>query len=117
PGLAGPERRVNLPGADGKVVPALAALPVDQSDLGNLEGKELRFGPSAGPTWAAVTTCTSNGSVNCTHDSLNPNAGLTPLSGMWLNCIFGGVGVGLINMKVYLIIGVFLSGLMVARPP
>ncbi len=97
--------------------PALVGLPVDQSGLGNLEGKELRFGVSAGATWAAVTTCTSNGSVNCMHDSLNPLAGLTPLTGMWLNCIFGGVGVGLINLLVYLIVGVFLAGLMVGRTP
>jgi K+-transporting ATPase ATPase A chain len=91
-------------------------LPVTQ-DTGNLEGKELRFGPGAGPTWAASTTCTSNGSVNCMHDSLNPLAGLTPLTGMWLNCAFGGVGVGLINMLVYLVIAVFLAGLMVGRTP
>ncbi|MFO0809543.1 MAG: potassium-transporting ATPase subunit KdpA [Gemmataceae bacterium] len=97
--------------------PAFAGLPVDQSVWGNLEGKELRFGPSAGVTWAALTTCTSNGSVNCMHDSLNPLAGLTPLSGMWLNCIFGGVGVGPINLLVYLIVAVFLSGLMVGRTP
>jgi K+-transporting ATPase ATPase A chain len=97
-------------------LPAVAALPVDQS-LGNLEGKELRFGPSAGPTWAAFTTNTSNGSVNCMHDSLNPLAGLAPLAGMWLNCIWGGVGVGLINFFIYLIIGVFLAGLMVGRTP
>jgi K+-transporting ATPase ATPase A chain len=98
--------------------PALVGLPVDQTNLGNLEGKELRFGPSAGPTWAAITTCTSNGSVNCMHDSLNPLAGLTPLTGMWLSCcIFGGVGVGLINLLVYLIVGVFLAGLMVGRTP
>jgi potassium-transporting ATPase potassium-binding subunit len=96
--------------------PSLVGLPVDQ-DSGNLEGKELRFGKSAGPTWAAMTTCTSNGSVNCMHDSLNPLAGITPLSGMWLNCIFGGVGVGLINLLVYLIVGVFLAGLMVGRTP
>jgi K+-transporting ATPase ATPase A chain len=97
-------------------VPAVAGLPVDQS-LGNLEGKELRFGPSAGATWAAVTTNTSNGSVNCMHDSLNPLAGLTPLTGMWLNCIWGGVGVGLINLLIYLVVGVFLAGLMVGRTP
>jgi K+-transporting ATPase ATPase A chain len=97
--------------------PGLAGLPIDQEHTGNLEGKELRFGRSAGPTWAAVTTCTSNGSVNCMHDSLNPLAGLTPLAGMWLNCAFGGVGVGLINLLVYLILGVFLSGLMVGRTP
>ncbi len=97
-------------------LPALAALPVDQS-LGNLEGKELRFGTSAGATWAAFTTNTSNGSVNAMHDSLNPLSGLTPLAGMWLNCIWGGVGVGLINLLIYLIVGVFLAGLMVGRTP
>ncbi len=96
--------------------PALAGLPVEQS-TGNLEGKELRFGPSAGPTWSAATTCTSNGSVNCMHDSLNPLAGLTPLTGMWLNCIFGGIGVGLINLLIYLVVAVFLAGLMVGRTP
>jgi K+-transporting ATPase ATPase A chain len=51
------------------------------------------------------------------HDSLNPLAGLTPMTGMWLNCIWGGVGVGLINFLVYLIVGVFLAGLMVGRTP
>jgi K+-transporting ATPase ATPase A chain len=51
------------------------------------------------------------------HDSLNPLAGLTPMTGMWLNCVFGGKGVGLINLLVYLITGVFLSGLMVGRTP
>jgi K+-transporting ATPase ATPase A chain len=93
-------------------------LPVDQSGVGNLEGKELRFGPGAAPAWVGCTTGTSNGSVNCMHDSLNPLAGLTPLTGMWLACIApGGVGVGLINLLVYLIVGVFLSGLMVGRTP
>ena len=101
---------------DGKDVAALPRLPVDQS-LGNLEGKELRFGTSAGATWAALTTNTSNGSVNAMHDSLNPLAGLTPLAGMWLNCIWGGVGVGLINFLIYLVVGVFLAGLMVGRTP
>ena len=97
-------------------VPALAALPVDQS-LGNLEGKELRFGTSAGATFSAVTTAVTCGSVNCMHDSLNPLAGLTPMTGMWLNCVFGGKGVGVINMLIFLIIGVFLAGLMVGRTP
>jgi len=95
---------------------AVAGLPVDQ-ELGNLEGKELRFGTSAGATFSALTTAIACGSVNCMHDSLNPLAGLTPLTGMWLNCIFGGKGVGLINMLVYLIVGVFLAGLMVGRTP
>jgi K+-transporting ATPase ATPase A chain len=97
-------------------VPALVGLPVDQ-DLGNLEGKELRFGTSAGATFAAVTTAVTCGSVNCMHDSLNPLAGLTPFAGMWLNCVFGGKGVGLINLMIYLIVGVFLAGLMVGRTP
>jgi potassium-transporting ATPase potassium-binding subunit len=117
-----PERSFEIPDptAEGGVpkvlLPAVQGLPVDQ-ELGNLEGKELRFGTSAGPTWAAFTTCTSNGSVNCMHDSLNPLAGLTPLAGMWLNCNFGGVGVGLINMLIYVIVAVFLAGLMVGRTP
>jgi K+-transporting ATPase ATPase A chain len=83
----------------------------------NLEGKELRFGDGAGPVWAAVTTATSNGSVNCMHNSLNPLTALVPLTGMWLNAIFGGVGVGLINMFIYIIVGVFICGMMVGRTP
>jgi potassium-transporting ATPase potassium-binding subunit len=104
-------------GAPEKQISALPALPVDQEGFGNLEGKELRFGPSAGATFAAVTTAITCGSVNCMHDSLNPLAGITPMTGMMLNCVFGGKGVGLINMLVYLIVGVFLSGLMVGRTP
>jgi K+-transporting ATPase ATPase A chain len=96
--------------------PGLAGLPVDQS-LGNLEGKELRFGTSAGATFATATTSISCGSVNCSHDSLNPLAGLSPLTGMWLNCIYGGKGVGMINLLLYLIVGVFIAGLMVGRTP
>ena len=96
--------------------PGLAGLPVDQN-LGNLEGKELRFGTSAGSTFAACTTAITCGSVNCMHDSLNPLAGITPLTGMWLNCVFGGKGVGMINLLLYLIVGVFIAGLMVGRTP
>jgi K+-transporting ATPase ATPase A chain len=97
-------------------MPVLAGLPVDQ-ELGNLEGKELRFGTSAGATFSAVTTAVACGSVNCMHDSLNPLAGITPFTGMWLNCVFGGKGVGMINLLLYLIVGVFLAGLMVGRTP
>jgi K+-transporting ATPase ATPase A chain len=97
-------------------VAAVAGLPVDQA-LGNLEGKELRFGISAGASYSAITTAVTCGSVNCMHDSLNPLAGLTPFTGMWLNCVFGGKGVGLINLLVYLVVGVFLAGLMVGRTP
>ncbi len=103
-------------GADKPKALVTPALPVDQS-LGNLEGKELRFGTSAGPTYAAATTAIACGSVNCSHDSLNPLAGLSPLTGMWLNCIFGGKGVGMINLLLYLIVGVFIAGLMVGRTP
>jgi potassium-transporting ATPase potassium-binding subunit len=119
---AGKPYVVEVPNAEGRStpttidVPALAGLPVDQ-DLGNLEGKELRFGMSAGATFSAVTTAVTCGSVNCMHDSLNPLAGLTPFAGMWLNCVFGGKGVGLINLMIYLIVGVFLAGLMVGRTP
>src|SRR5438045_2323119 len=114
--------QIEVQAADGSVaqqpieIPALAGLPVDQ-ELGNLEGKELRYGTSAGATFSAVTTAVTCGSVNCMHDSLNPLAGLTPFTGMWLNCNFGGVGVGLINLLIYLIIGVFFAGLMVGRTP
>jgi K+-transporting ATPase ATPase A chain len=99
-----------------KEIHALAELPVDQ-ELGNLEGKELRFGTSAGATCAAVTTAVSCGTVNCTHDSLNPLAGLMPLIGMWVCCVFGGKGIGLINLLLFLIVGIFFTGLMVGRTP
>jgi K+-transporting ATPase ATPase A chain len=95
---------------------AFAGLPIEQ-DVGNLEGKELRFGTAAGPLWAVLTTCTSNGSVNSMHDSLNPMTGLMPMFGMWLNATFGGVGVGMINMFIYIILGVFVAGMMVGRTP
>lgn len=95
---------------------AFAGLPVDQT-LGNLEGKELRIGAPGGAFWAVSTTATSNGSVSAMHDSLNPLAGLMPLIGMWLNVTFGGVGVGFINMFLYIVIAVFIAGLMVGRTP
>jgi potassium-transporting ATPase potassium-binding subunit len=95
---------------------AFAGLPVTQ-DVGNLEGKEMRFGPTSGPTWAVLTTSTSNGSVGAMHDSLNPMAGLMPMVGMWLNATFGGVGVGMINMFLYIVIAVFVAGMMVGRTP
>ncbi len=94
---------------------ALADMPI-KSEM-NLEGKELRFGGQAGAFWAVSTTVTSNGSVDAMHDSLNPLTSLFPLAGMWLNVIFGGVGVGLINMFIFIIIAVFIAGLMVGRTP
>ena len=95
---------------------AFSQLPVEQN-VGNLEGKELRFGAASGPTWAVLTTSTSNGSVGAMHDSLNPLTGLMPMIGMWLNEDFGGVGVGTVNMFLYIIVAVFIAGMMVGRTP
>lgn len=92
-----------------------AALPITESP--NLEGKELRFGATTGPFWAVLTTSTSNGSVACMHNSLNPLTLLAPFSGMWLNATFGGVGVGFINFFLFMIIAIFIAGLMVGRTP
>jgi K+-transporting ATPase ATPase A chain len=96
--------------------PPVAGLPVDQH-LGNLEGKELRFGTSAGAAFAAITTDVTCGAINAEMDSLNPLAGLSPMIGMWINCVFGGKGVGMINLLLFLIVGVFLAGQMVGRTP
>jgi K+-transporting ATPase ATPase A chain len=89
---------------------------VDQH-LGNLEGKEMRFGTSAGATFAAITVNMTDGAVNCEHDSLNPISGLAPFTGMFLNCIYGGKGVGMINLLLFLILGIFVAGQMVGRTP
>ncbi|MGD0282570.1 MAG: potassium-transporting ATPase subunit KdpA [Dissulfurispiraceae bacterium] len=97
-------------------LPAVPGLPVDQH-LGNLEGKEMRFGTSAGAAYAAITTDVTDGGVNAEADSLNPLAALSPMVGMWLNCFFGGKGVGMINMLIYIIIGIFVVGMMVGRTP
>jgi potassium-transporting ATPase potassium-binding subunit len=78
---------------------------------------ETRIGAVASSLWAAITTQTSNGSVNAMHDSLNPITGLVPLAGMWLNLTFGGDGVGVLNFFIYLIVTVFIAGLMVGRTP
>jgi K+-transporting ATPase ATPase A chain len=97
-------------------MPAVAGLPVEQH-LGNLEGKELRFGTSAGATFGALTTDVTCGAVNAESDSLNPISALSPMVGMWLNCLFGGKGVGMINMLLYIVIGIFVAGMMVGRTP
>jgi K+-transporting ATPase ATPase A chain len=109
-GKTGPKDKITM------TLPRVAPLPVDQH-LGNLEGKELRFGTSAGATYAAVTTDVTCGSVNAEGDALNPLAALAPMTGMWLNCIFGGKGVGLMNFLMFLILGIFLAGQMVGRTP
>lgn len=94
---------------------AFQGLPV--AECANLEGKELRLGATTGPLWAVLTTSTSNGSVGAMHDSLNPLSLLGPFAGMWLNATFGGVGVGMINFFLFMILAVFVAGLMVGRTP
>lgn len=85
--------------------------------MGSMEGKEVRFGAAASANWATYTTCTSNGSVNAMHDSMTPLTGATTLLGMMINCFYGGVGVGFLNFYIFIILGVFISGLMVGRTP
>ena len=96
--------------------PAITHLGVDQS-LGSLEGKEMRLGAPASALWAIQTTVTSNGSVNAMHDSLTPLSGMNTLLGMMTNAFYGGVGVGFLNFFVFIIVAVFISGLMVGRTP
>ena len=96
--------------------PAISAMGIDQS-TGSMEGKEVRFGAGLSALWAVTTTVTSNGSVNAMHDSLTPLGGLMPLIGMWLNNVFGGVGVGFINMLIFVIVAVFVAGMMIGRTP
>ncbi|MEP6658631.1 MAG: potassium-transporting ATPase subunit KdpA [Acidimicrobiales bacterium] len=103
--------------------PRLSALGVTQASGagqvgGNMEGKEIRFGPSSCGLWAGSTTGTSNGSVNCMHDSLTPVGGLAAMSHMLLGEVSpGGVGVGLMGMLVNALLAVFIAGLMVGRTP
>ena len=96
--------------------PAITATGVNQA-TGSMEGKEVRVGAGLSALWAVTTTVTSNGSVNAMHDSLTPLGGLMPLTGMWLNNVFGGVGVGIINMLIFVIVTVFIAGMMIGRTP
>ncbi|KAG9553747.1 hypothetical protein KCV01_g22620, partial [Aureobasidium melanogenum] len=84
---------------------------------GNMEGKETRFGIAQTSAFVAVTTAATTGSVDAMHDSLTPLGGLVPLSLMMLNDVFGGVGVGFINLVAYAILTVFLVGMMIGRTP
>jgi K+-transporting ATPase ATPase A chain len=101
--------------------PALAMVDQRESALqpgGNMEGKEARFGPVNSAIWATATTGASNGSVNSMHDSFTPLGGLCPLWMIQLSeVVFGGVGSGLYGMLIYVIIAVFIAGLMVGRTP
>jgi len=96
--------------------PAIAKLGVVQP-LGSMEGKEIRFGSAASAFWGITTTCTSNGSVNAMHDSFTPLTGMFAMMGMMINSFYGGVGVGFLNFYIFIIIAVFISGLMVGRTP
>jgi K+-transporting ATPase ATPase A chain len=103
--------------------PRLSALGVDQRASsvqagGNMEGKEVRFGPAASALWAVSTTGTSNGSVNSMHDSYTALGGMVPLTHVMLGEVSpGGVGVGLNGLLIMVILSVFVAGLMVGRTP
>lgn len=86
-------------------------------NLGSMEGKEIRIGSGASAFWGMATTVTPNGSVNSMHDSQTPLSGMLQMLNMQINCWFGGVGVGWMNYFAFLIIAVFISGLMVGRTP
>ncbi|MBD2769436.1 potassium-transporting ATPase subunit KdpA [Hymenobacter sp. BT664] len=96
--------------------PAISQMGVDQH-LGAMEGKEVRFGAAASAYWSITNTVISCGSVNSMHDSFMPLSGMTQLLGMMTNAFYGGCGVGLLNFFAYLIIAVFIAGLMVGRTP
>ena len=96
--------------------PRIDAMGIAQ-DNGAMEGKEVRFGAGATGLWSIVTTVTSNGSVNGMHDSTMPLSGMMEMLNMQINTWFGGVGVGWMNYFTFIIIAVFISGLMVGRTP
>lgn len=96
--------------------PAIAKLGIAQP-TGAMEGKEVRFGPAATGYWSILTTVISTGSVNGMHDSTMPLSGMMQLLSMMINAFYGGCGVGILNYLIYVIIAVFISGLMVGRTP
>lgn len=96
--------------------PAITAMGIAQP-TGAMEGKEVRFGPAASAYWSIMTTVISTGSVNSMHDSAMPASGLMMLLAMLVNAFYGGCGVGILNYYIYIIIAVFISGLMVGRTP
>ncbi len=96
--------------------PAIAAMGIDNS-LGAMEGKEIRFGAAASGFWSIVTTVISTGSVNAMHDSTMPLSGMNELLAMMINAFYGGCGVGILNFFIFIILAVFISGLMVGRTP
>lgn len=96
--------------------PEIAKMGIVQA-TGSMEGKEVRFGPAASGYWSVVTTIISTGSVNSMHDSSMPISGLMQMLGLMINAFYGGCGVGILNYFIYIIIAVFISGLMVGRTP
>ena len=96
--------------------PRLEQVGLNQ-DMGSMEGKEVRFGIAQSATFTTVTTSFTTGTVNNMHDTLTPIGGMVPLINMMLNFVFGGEGVGLVNMLIYVILTVFVCGLMVGRTP
>jgi len=102
--------------AEMKGNPAITQMGIDQH-MGATEGKEVRFGAAASGYWSIITTIISTGSVNSMHDSSMPLSGNMQLLGMMVNCFYGGCGVGILNYYIFIIIAVFISGLMVGRTP
>jgi len=96
--------------------PQIAQMGVDMH-AGAMEGKEVRFGAPASAYWSIVTTVISTGSVNSMHDSFMPLSGMNEMLAMMINSFYGGDGVGILNFFIFIIIAVFLSGLMVGRTP
>ena len=96
--------------------PAIAHMGVDMGS-GAMEGKEVRFGAVASAYWSILTTVISTGSVNSLHDSFMPLSGMNQMLAMMVNGFYGGVGVGMLNFFIFIIIAVFISGLMVGRTP
>lgn len=96
--------------------PILESIGLNQS-MGSMEGKEVRFGVEQSALFTTVTTAFTTGSVNNMHDTLTPLGGAVPLINMMLNVVFGGKGVGLMNMILYAILAVFICGLMIGRTP
>jgi K+-transporting ATPase ATPase A chain len=96
--------------------PAIAKMGISQP-TGAMEGKEVRFGPANSAYWSIITTVISTGSINSMHDSAMPVSGTMMLLGMMVNCFYGGCGVGILNFYIFIIVAVFISGLMVGRTP
>lgn len=96
--------------------PTITKMGIDNS-MGAMEGKEVRFGVPASAYWSIATTVISTGSVNSMHDSFMPLSGMNQMLAMMTNCFYGGCGVGLLNYFIFIILTVFISGLMVGRTP